>query len=149
MRANLRAIAATANHDPRDALMRAAGPLTDYEVFHDLILVATYIRPPMMMKDVKGNDVEFHYTDRALEEDRFQGKIGLVLKVGPTAFTDGAGKWYGGVTVEPGDWVMYRPSDGIELFIKDHTGKANDGLPCRLFSDTSILGRVTGPALIY
>ncbi len=149
MRANLRAIAETANHDPREALLRSAGPLTDYEVFHNLVLVATYIRPPLMMKDVHGKPVEFHYTDKTLAEDRFQGKIGLVLKVGPTAFTDGGGKWYGGVVVEPGDWVMYRPSDGIELFIKDHAGQTNDGLPCRLLSDDVILGRVTGPALIY
>lgn len=149
MRANLRAIAATANADPRKNLFKAAGALTDYEVFHNLVLVATYIRPPLMMKDAAGKPVEFLFTDTALAEDRFQGKIGMVLKVGPTAFVDGGGRWYGDVTVEPGDWVMYRPSDGIELFIKDHTGKANDGLPCRLLSDEVILGRVTGPALVY
>lgn len=149
MRANLRAIAATANHDPRDALLRAAGPLTDYEIFHNLVLVATFIRPPLLMKDVKGKPVEFHFTDKTLAEDRFQGKIGLVLKVGPTAFVDGGGKWYGDITVEVGDWVMYRPSDGIELFIKDHSGNDNDGLPCRLFTDDAILGRVTSPTLIY
>ena len=149
MRADLRSIAGTANDDPRERLLNSAGPLTDYEVFHDLILVATYIRPPIMMEKEDGTPYEFQLTDKTLAEDRFQGKIGLVLKVGPTAFADGGGKWYGGVTVEPGDWVVYRPSDGIEVFIKDHAGQKNDGLPCRWLAADALLGRVTDPAMIY
>lgn len=141
MRANLRAIAQAANRDPKQALLDSAGPMTEYEVFHNLVLVATYIPSEKIGSII--------VPDKTMAENRFQGKIGLVLKVGPTAFHDDAQVKFGGINIEPGDWVMYRPSDGTELFIKDRMGLANDGLPCRLFADTLILGRVSDPALIY
>ena len=141
MRVNLRAIAQAANADPKAALLNSAGPLTDYEIFHNLVLVATYVPSEKIGSII--------VPDKSMMESRFQGKMGLVLKLGPLAFKDDAVARFGGVTIEPGDWVMYRPSDGIELFIKDHAGLANDGLPCRLIEDTLIKGRVTDPSLIY
>ena len=141
MRVNLRAIAQAANEDPTAALWASAGPLTDYEIFHNFVLVATYV-PPEKIGSIIVPDV-------SMMESRFQGKVGLVLKCGPMAFVDDAVARFGGVVVEPGDWVMYRPSDGLELFIKDHAGLANDGLSCRLIEDTLIKGRVRDPALIY
>ena len=141
MRVNLRSIAQAANSDPRKALLDSAGPLTDYEVFHNLVLVATYVPPEKIGSIIM--------PDKSMMEARFQGKMGLVLKCGPLAFKDDAAAQFGGITVEPGDWVLYRPSDGIELFIKDHMGLANDGLACRLLEDSLIKGRVTDPSLIY
>ena len=149
MHANLRSIAHAANADPRKVLLERVGAATDYEVFHNLVLVVTYIKPSKMMKGAKGELVEFHFTDKTLAEDRFQGKVGLVVKMGPTAFKDDSITKFGGVIVEPGDWVMYRPSDGIELFIRDATGTESDGLPCRLIEDTAIKGRIASPNLIY
>ena len=142
MRVNLRAIAQAANADPKKALLDSAGPMVDYEVFHNLILVATYVPS----EKTKGGII---LADRSLAENRFQGKMGLVLKCGPLAFKDDSVAKFGGVEVEVGDWVLYRPSDGIELFIKDHMGLANDGLACRLIEDSLIKGRVTDPSLIY
>jgi hypothetical protein len=141
MRVNLRAIAQAANIDPKRALLNSAGPLTDYEVFHNLVLVATYVPSEKIGSIIM--------PDRSMMEARFQGKMGLVLKCGPLAFQDDSVAKFGGVTVEPGDWVLYRPSDGIELFIKDHMGLANDGLACRLIEDSLIKGRVTDPSLVY
>lgn len=140
MRANLRDIAEAA--DPYKALMDRAGDLSDYEVFHNLVLVATFIGPS---KSAGG----IHFVDKKIDEDRWQGKVGLVLKVGPRAFVDEPpAVLFGGVLVKPGDWVAYRPSDGIELFIRDRR-KANEGLPCRLIEDSMIKGRVSDPGLIY
>lgn len=149
MRANLRAIAEAANRDPKDALLKAAGPLTDYEVFGTLVLIATYIAPPLMMTGPNNELIPFLKTDKSLAEDRFQGKVGLVLKWGPLAFKDDDVAKFGGVAVARGDWVIYRPSDADELFIKDWTGKINDGICCRLIVDGLIKGRVTDPSLIY
>ena len=45
-----------------------------------------------------------------------QGKVGMVIKMGPSAFVDDASlgiKFYG-QKVQPGDLVMYRSSDGID-----------------------------------
>ena len=115
--------------------------MVDYEIFHNLVLVATYVPPEKIGSIIM--------PDRSMAEARFQGKMGLVLKCGPLAFKDDAAAQFGGVTIEVGDWVLYRPSDGIELFIKDHMGLANDGLACRLLEDSLIKGRVTDPSLIY
>lgn len=148
MRVDLRRLAEAAVHDPAKPLLDAAGDLSDYEVFHNLVLVATYIAPPKMLKGPNGEAIQFHAPDNALAEDRFQGKVGLVLKIGPTAFQDDSVAKFGGVSIKPGDWVMYRPSDGHELFIRDRRA-LNDGLSCRLIEDVFIRGRVTDPSLIY
>ena len=148
MKVDLRRLAEAAAFDPAKPLWDAAGDLSDYEVFHNLVLVATYIAPPKVLKGPHGEDVILHRTDRNHEEDRFQGKIGLVLRVGPVAFLDDSVAKFGGVTIKPGDWVVYRPSDGYELYIRDRT-KSNEGLSCRLIEDTFIRGRVKDPSLIY
>ena len=148
MKLNLRQLAEAAAHDPAKPLWEAAGDLSDYEVFHNLVLVATYIAPPKIMKGPNGEDIILHETDRSHEENRFQGKIGLVLKVGPIAFQDDGAAKFGGVTLKAGDWILYRPSDGTELFIRDRR-KMNEGLSCRLIEDTFIRGRVEDPSLIY
>lgn len=141
MRAKLREIAQAAMIDPEQALLDSlpAG-LKHFEVFHNRVLVATYVRP----ETTKGNII---LPDRTLAEDRFQGKIGLVIKLGPLAFKDDNIAKFGGITVAVGDWVMYRPSDGWEMFFVDENGR--DGTPCRLIEDSNILGRTADPALIY
>ena len=148
MRANLRAIAEAAKHDPAEPLLAAAGDLSDYEVFHNLVLVATYVPPPKIMKGPNGEDIEFHSSDRRLDEERFQGKCGLVLKVGPLAFKDDGASKFGGIELKRGDWVWLRPSDGFETFIRDRR-KSNEGLSCRLIEDVFVRGRVSDPSLIY
>lgn len=148
MRVNLRQLAEAAVHDPAKPLLEAAGDLSDYEVFHNLVLVATYMPPPKVMKGPNGEDVIFHEADNTLAENRYQGKSYLVLKVGPVAFQDDNVAKFGGVTVKPGDWVVCRPSDGFELFIRDRR-KFNEGLSCRLIEDVFIRGRVSDPSLIY
>lgn len=140
MRVKLRDIAAQASQSPSQPLIDAAGNLDDYEVFHNLVLVATYIAPEKVGS--------IYMPDRKIDEDRFQGKVGLVLKVGPQAFVDDGRNTYGGVKVEPGDWVLYRPSDGQELFIRDRRA-LNDGIACRLIEDVFIKGRVAKPDLVY
>ena len=140
MRANLADIARVANLDPAKALTEPVGDLSDYEIFHNFVLVATYIAPEKIGSII--------VTDRRKEEDRFQGKVGLVLKCGPMAFKDDAAARFGGIEIKPGDWVLYRPADGYEMFIKDRR-TVNDGVPVRLIEDTLIKGRVSDPSLIY
>jgi len=140
MRVNLREIAEVAGFDPAKPLWEAAGDLGDYVVCHNLILVATYIAPEKVGSIIM--------PDRKIDEDRFQGKVGLVLKVGPQAFRDDGSRSYGGIHVRRGDWVMYRPSDAMEVFIRDRR-KINDGLSCRLIEDVFIKMVVKDPSLIY
>jgi hypothetical protein len=148
MRTNLRALAEAARRDPAEPLLAAAGDLSDYEVFHNLVLVATYIPPPRMIDGPNGTKVEFYTSDRNLDEERFQGKCGLVLKWGPTAFKDDGVAKFGGTHLKAGEWVWFRPTDGFECFIRDRS-KSNEGLSCRLIEDVFVRGRVSDPSLIY
>lgn len=141
VRAKLREIAAAAQFDPKKALLDSLGGRQNgIEMFHNLVLVATYIEPEKTM----GGIIR---PDRTLAENRFQGKAALVLKLGPLAFQDDNVAKFGGVTLDPGDWVMVRPSDGMELFAVDASG--GTGTSCRIFADTDIKARVSDPALIY
>ena len=130
--------------DPRRAVIDAVGQsnIDKFEVFHNLVLVGTYARSDKLKSGlILGGD-------RTRAEDRFQGKIGLVLKVGPMAFQDDAVNKFGGVTVKPGDWVMYRTSDAQEFFFVDED-KPLDGASARLIEDSHIKARVADPALIF
>ena len=140
MRAKLSEVAKLSRQDPVQAIMCQLHNLDEIEVFHNLVLVATYIQPDK----TKGGIL---LPDNSLAEDRFQGKCALVLKMGPLAFKDDKVAKFGGVKVEVGDWIVVRPSDGFELYNVDNSGSA--GVSCRLFEDTNIKARVSDPTLIY
>jgi len=136
--AKLREIASKSADDPKRAILDQLPDISDLEIFHNQVMVATYIRPERTAGGI-------FIPDKTLAEDRFQGKVGLVVKIGPLAFKDDAVAKFGGVEIQEGDWVFYRASDGMEFFSKDRTG----GVPCRIFEDTQIKGRVSDPAMLW
>lgn len=141
MRAKLREVAEAASIDPKKALIESLGiGLDKIEIFHNQVLCATYIGPDR----TPGGII---LADRTLAENRYQGKIFLVIKLGPLAFKDDAIAKFGGIEIKEGDWVIARPSDGLEWFSADSSGTA--GTCCRIFEDVNIKGRVSDPALIY
>ncbi len=119
--------------DPKRVLLDALGKHAT-EVLHSQVLVAGYVRPAK----TKGG---IFMPDKVIEEDRFQGNIGLVVALGPGAFKDDDIAKFHGKKLKVGDWVMYVPADGIAIFINE--------VPCRLFSDTRILMKVTDPEIYY
>ena len=80
-------------------------------------------------------------TSNTRDEDRIQGKVGLVLKKGPQAFVDPSNTWFGDVDIEIDDWVFYRPSDGWSVTI--------NGVLCRVLDDTNIRGRIQNPDHVW
>lgn len=140
-RLNLRQVAQAAIDDPKKALLDSLGDISGLEIAHNQVMVATYIEPEITPGGIIKPDV-------ALMENRFQGKVGLVVKVGPTAFVDNAilGVEFGSFAVKEGDWVFYRASDGFEMY---SVKKGHEGTSCRLLSDTQIKGRVSDPALVW
>ncbi len=46
-----------------------------------------------------------------MAEDHWQGKVGLVMAMGPIAFKDDTSHQFGGVTPKVGDWVMINIGD--------------------------------------
>jgi len=130
------------DEDPAEAIIAKAGDLREVEVFNNQVLVAVYQRQAET-KTTGGIILTHHTTD----EDQYQSKVGLILKMGPTAFYDENEKWFQGQDMTPGDWIVYRPSDGWKLTLvsKDQkTGKKQE-LLCRMLDDTAIRARVDGP----
>ena len=117
--------------DPAKELMEKVGDLSSISLFGPKVLVAIYLRPNVTAGGI-------FLTDKAIDEDLYQGKIGLVIKTGPTAFQDL--DWFQhGVNV--GDWVWFRASNGIAM-------KFN-GVDCRFMEDVRIEGKVTEPDKIW
>jgi co-chaperonin GroES (HSP10) len=141
MRVDLRKIAQESEDDPKQAIYNALGDdWKGIEIFHNLVLVATYIPP----EKTKGGII---LTDRSIQENRFQGKAALVLTKGPLAFKDDSVAKFGGKDVEEGEWVFIRPSDGTEMYLGGP--QSGNGVSVRLVEDTLIKGRVPDPSMIY
>jgi len=123
--------------DPKEKLLAEIGDLSDITVFNNNILVAVYQRPTTVTLGGK----EFHLADKTVEEDRYQSKVGLVLKMGPTAFNDPDGQWFQGVEVKEHDWIVIPPSAATSMIVK--------GVLCRLMADTQVKMHVSDPDAVY
>src|SRR5690349_20623301 len=110
--------------DPKQAILDKLGSSLDgVEVLSNMVLVGTYIRP----EKTKGG---VYRPDMNIQEDVWQGKVGLVLKLGRNAYVDGDGYSFFGERVEVGEWCVYKVGDAWSLNI--------NGLPCRLVRDSNI-----------
>lgn len=120
--------------DPKAAILKELGDLTNVEIFNNQILCAIYIRPERTKSGII-------LTNQTRDEDKYQGKVGLVIKMGPEACIDESGKWFKHHKIEVGDWVYFRPSDGWAMTV--------NGVICRVIDDTDIRGRANAPDIIW
>ena len=128
--------------EPRALIQDKVGDLKNVEIFGNDVLIAIYKRPE---KTKSGIILSEKYRD----EDIYQGKVGLVLKIGPVAFVDEDNNTFRDIRV--GDWVVFRPSDGWQVTLntlKGNISKENT-VDCRILSDVSIRMRVLHPDSIY
>lgn len=132
------AMAMLHTEDPREALWKRLDELKGVEVFNNQVLLAVYQRPE---KTASG----LFLPDQNRDEDRFQSKVGLLVKLGPNAFQDDSGKWFAGQTFELGDWLVHRPSDGWSITIHD----GEKGVLCRILDDVDIKGRAQHPDQVW
>ena len=109
------------------------GNLDDIEVLFGWVLVATFIRPEKIGSIIR--------PDSNVTEDTYQGKVGLVLKLGHMAFQDDETISYGGFKANPDDWVVYRVGDGFDVTIR--------GVACRMLVDTSLKMRIKSPEIVF
>ena len=120
--------------DPKTELLQEVGDIKEVEIFNNQILCAIYIRPQKTKSGII-------LTEKYVDEDKYQGKVGLVLKMGPEAFVDDSGKWFKNMKIKVGDWVVFRPSDGWSVSINNK--------PCRILDDVAVRGRVKSPDIIW
>lgn len=115
------------------------------------VLVASFIRP----EKTSGGIIR---PDAVREEDKWQGKAGLILAAGPSAFDFEEIEIAEdrGFTREEaqamhnipkiGDWVFFRGSDTWDSGLQVAPGV---GAHCRFIFDDAIIGRIADPATIW
>ena len=104
----------------------------------ELVMVATYIPPE---KTAGGIIVP----RKSLDENVYQGKVGMVVKIGESAFKytgpyDHEGS-YDGTKPDVGDFVVYRASDGMKMVLH--------GTNMQLIDSHQIKMVVTDPEAYY
>ncbi len=120
--------------DPKELILSEVGDISGVELLYGQILVAPYIRPSKTASGI-------YLSDRTIDEDVFQGKAALVLKVGPRAFVDDGDVKFHGQKVDAGDWVIHRVSDGWDLSINKRR--------CRVLQDVHVKARIPSPDLVW
>lgn len=121
------------------------------QLLRNRVLVATYIRP----EKTSGGIIR---PDATREEDKWQGKAGLILAVGPDAFNfeEVREEVADGMAEEDararhnipkvGDWVFFRGSDTWDSGLQVAPGV---GAHCRFIFDDCIIGRIEDPSTIW
>lgn len=120
--------------DPKKELLKELGNIKEVEIFHNQILCAVYLRP----EKTSGGII---LPDQAKAEDRYQSKVGLVVRMGPDAFVDDTNTWFKDFKVGLNDWIVFKPSDGWAITV--------NGVLCRILDDTNVKGRIPNPDQVW
>ena len=120
--------------DPKQKILEAIGDLSNVEILNNQILCAVYVRPTKTKSGL-------YLADQTTAEDRFQGKVGLLIGMGPSAFQDESGQWFADSSFKLHDWLVFRPSDGWNVTI--------NGVLCRMLSDTQVKMRIPAPDVVW
>jgi co-chaperonin GroES (HSP10) len=125
--------------EPKTALLEKVGDISDIEVFNSMVLIAIYEHDGV----TKGGIITGVGTRT---ESKYQGKVGLILKMGPgvNAGGDARLELRGGL-FEVGDWVAVNASDGLSM----NAGRHGSDVMLRLLSEASIHIRVKAPDSIW
>ncbi len=111
-------------------MLAKIGDISGIHVYHNFVLGMIFIQ------ETYGS---IHAADPTKDEDRWQGKVMLALKIGPSAFVANSG-WQWEPKIEVGDWIVTRPSDGTARTINKQI--------CRLFRDTAVTEKLDHPEII-
>lgn len=133
-------VAVEHKEDPKKAILKAIGAIPDDLVHYARILVAIYL-PPMVFKTAGGIMLTDPMSEEDREEYRWQGKVGLIVAMGPDAYVDDHTNIFKH-KCRVGDWVWFRPSDGAHAEVNE--------VPCRIFDrEGEIRGVVPHPDFIW
>ena len=125
--------------DPAEDIRRKTGDLSGFHVGTARVLLALYERPEKM-----GN---IFLPDKTRDEDFFQCKACLVLKLGPNAFVNDSSNDFGGFAASVGDWVYVRMNDGRRLDIQGPKGAG--GQECLLIKDIHVGMVIPEPWMVW
>ena len=120
--------------DPAKELLNKIGDLSAFELFGNQVLIAVYERPEKTKSGIILADV-------TRQEDAFQGKAGLVVKLGPSAFVSDENYNFRNQKAQVGDWVAIFVSDGRKIVV-------NSTL-CRIVEDNHIRLKIPTPDSVF
>lgn len=126
--------------DPREELLRRIGPLPEDIVQFSRILVAIY-QPPVAEKTDGGVYLGEALQTEDIEENLWQGKVGLIVAKGKQAYVDDENVKFHGTANNVGDWVWFRPSDGQAVEVNE--------VLCRVLFEKDIVGRIPNPDMLF
>lgn len=145
----------------KDHILRQLGSMDNLEIFGRQVLVAVYVRP------AENKRSGLTATAKRQEADWYEGKVVLVLRAGPSAFTgdDGYLESMYGERAAPiaGDWLFQNANTGIQFsFCGDgaervqyqdrhgdsHPMYPSDGWQVRIVMDDGFLGRIPKPTSV-
>jgi hypothetical protein len=124
------------DRDPADVVREAIGDFSGLELYDYQILIGSYIRP-------ERTEAGLIQTDTSLDEDKWQGKVGLILDIGPKAqeaLEIAADRFPHKRIPKIGDWVFFKTHDGFLLTVNGHE--------CRVLEEKHLRGRVAHPDMI-
>jgi len=130
----MRSMTMVHEEDPAKELLKKVGNLDDFELFGNQVLIAVYQRPEKTKSGIILSDV-------TRQEDAYQGKAGLCVKLGPSAFVSDANYDFKGQSVKVGDWVAIFVSDGRKIMIRETL--------CRLVEDYHVRLKIPAPDVVY
>ena len=125
--------------DPRNEIYKKIGMTKDgkipgFELHGSRVLVGIYKRPEKTKSGI-------YLSDPTRKEDEYQGKAGLVLAKGHSAFVSDQDFDFGPDNLEVGDWVLLFVSHGLSCIV--------NGQPCRVIRDQDIAMRIASPDAVF
>ncbi len=123
--------------DPRTAIQdKVKSYIDDVHLTGSQVLIGIYVRP----EKTKGGII---LTETYRDEDKWQGKAGLILKLGAMPFNEEDNIFFGGRLPQVGDWAVYRPSYGFPIQLRNN-------IECRILEDVRHIKAIVGsPDLVW
>lgn len=125
--------------DAAQDLWSRLGDLSGFEVMQNDVLIAVFVRPEEIA--IAGGKHKLLLADQTRDEDKNQGKAGMVVMKGPLAFVSDDNFDFKGQDVHPGEWVSIWVSDGRKVVV--------NGVLCRMVEDRFIRMKIPSPDSVF
>lgn len=123
--------------DPKQQVIESIGDISGVGVSANGVLIGIYQRPEKTASGIV-------LPESVRKEEVYQGKCGLILKMGPQAFKDSDNyKFADEDRRAVGDWVIIKVSDGWPVTLNNKNGN------CRLVPDSDIRMTIDQPDKVF
>jgi hypothetical protein len=131
----------------RQQILDKLGDLSHITIAQNEFLMAVYVRS-------NRSPGGLYLTDKTVKEDVYQGKVGLVVKIGDACRferVDPKTNVVYGVPVKLYDWVVVKPSDtwALDVNADPEAMKREDFVTCRLAYDDMVRMVIDTPNMVW